>query len=116
MAERAEAKALAEEAKSVAGEAKSAVDVTDMDPTDDDAETSDTSSSSGSLPPPRLSCASRRPRLPHGGPARFLPNGELIVPGARRLTIKIRGFKVGIPYVETTIGALDGVGASRWCR
>ena len=45
-----------------------------------------------------------------GDLARLLPNGELAILGRADSTIKIRGFKVGIPYVESTIGALTGVG------
>ena len=41
--------------------------------------------------------------------ARVLPSGELQVLGRADSTVKIRGFKVGLAHVETTIAALPGV-------
>ena len=45
-----------------------------------------------------------------GDLARVLPSGELQVLGRADSTVKIRGFKIGLGFVEATIGALPGVG------
>ncbi|KAL1526376.1 hypothetical protein AB1Y20_015089 [Prymnesium parvum] len=45
-----------------------------------------------------------------GDMARVLPSGELLVLGRADATVKIRGFKVGLGYVEASLAALPGVG------
>ncbi|KAL3928627.1 MAG: hypothetical protein SGPRY_002309 [Prymnesium sp.] len=44
-----------------------------------------------------------------GDLARVLPSGELLVLGRADSTVKIRGFKVGLGFVEATLSALPGV-------
>ena len=44
-----------------------------------------------------------------GDLCRLLPSGELQILGRADATIKIRGFKVGLPYVEGVLGGLPGV-------
>jgi acyl-CoA synthetase (AMP-forming)/AMP-acid ligase II len=45
-----------------------------------------------------------------GDLARVLPSGELQVLGRADSTVKIRGFKIGLGFVEATLSALPGVG------
>ena len=44
-----------------------------------------------------------------GDVARMLPSGALQILGRNDSTVKILGFKVGLSYIEETIGALPGV-------
>ena len=45
-----------------------------------------------------------------GDLARMMDDGSVLILGRADSTIKIRGFKVGLAYVESTIGSLPGVG------
>ena len=44
-----------------------------------------------------------------GDRARLMADGQLQVLGRLDSTVKIRGFKVGLGYVEAALGALPGV-------